>query len=136
MASASIGTATAGGIMTVKINRPEKMNALTPEMHAALQDAFDRFAADPAIIGRILQIDGTAREAYREAKLRIFERAGVAVVPRDSGIPGIEFAGSDHLKRLLAESVAVRFTPEEQKLAVEAEKLDDEGFLLFQQGMT
>jgi UDP-N-acetylmuramoylalanine--D-glutamate ligase len=36
-------------------------------------------------------------ERYRAAKLRIFERARVAVVPRGSGLPGIEFAADDEL---------------------------------------
>jgi UDP-N-acetylmuramoylalanine--D-glutamate ligase len=36
-------------------------------------------------------------EAYRDAKLRIFERAGVALVPRGSGLPGIEFSAADPL---------------------------------------
>jgi UDP-N-acetylmuramoylalanine--D-glutamate ligase len=36
-------------------------------------------------------------EAYRDAKLRIFERADVAVVPRGLGLPGIDFAGDDPL---------------------------------------
>jgi len=36
-------------------------------------------------------------EAYRDAKLRIFERAETAVVPRGSGLPGIEFAADDPL---------------------------------------
>ena len=36
-------------------------------------------------------------ERYREAKLRIFERARVAVVPRGSGLPGIEFSAEDPL---------------------------------------
>lgn len=36
-------------------------------------------------------------EAYRDAKLRIFERARVAVVPRGLGLPGIEFSGDDPL---------------------------------------
>ena len=36
-------------------------------------------------------------EAYRDAKLRIFERAETAVVPRGSGLPGIEFAADDAL---------------------------------------
>jgi UDP-N-acetylmuramoylalanine--D-glutamate ligase len=36
-------------------------------------------------------------EAYRAAKLRIFERARTAVVPRGSGLPGIEFSGDDPL---------------------------------------
>jgi len=36
-------------------------------------------------------------EAYRDAKLRIFERAGLAVVPRGFGIEGIEFSADDPL---------------------------------------
>src|ERR671924_268725 len=36
-------------------------------------------------------------EAYRDAKLRIFERADAAVVPRGLGLPGVEFAADDPL---------------------------------------
>jgi UDP-N-acetylmuramoylalanine--D-glutamate ligase len=36
-------------------------------------------------------------EAYRDAKLRIFERAGTAVVPRGFGLSGIEFSRDDAL---------------------------------------
>jgi UDP-N-acetylmuramoylalanine--D-glutamate ligase len=36
-------------------------------------------------------------EAYRAAKLRILERAGVAIVPRGLGLDGIEFAADDPL---------------------------------------
>jgi UDP-N-acetylmuramoylalanine--D-glutamate ligase len=36
-------------------------------------------------------------EAYRAAKLRIFERARAAVVPRGSGLPGTEFDADDAL---------------------------------------
>src|SRR5204862_5859360 len=36
-------------------------------------------------------------EAYRAAKLRIFERARAAVVPRGSGLPGTEFGADDPL---------------------------------------
>jgi UDP-N-acetylmuramoylalanine--D-glutamate ligase len=36
-------------------------------------------------------------EAYRAAKLRIFERARVKIVPRGSGLPGIEFSADDPL---------------------------------------
>ena len=36
-------------------------------------------------------------DAYREAKLRIFERAGTKIVPRGSGLEGIEFAADDPL---------------------------------------
>src|SRR5439155_15852323 len=34
-------------------------------------------------------------EAYRDAKLRIFERAGTAIVPRRLGLAGIEFDADD-----------------------------------------
>jgi UDP-N-acetylmuramoylalanine--D-glutamate ligase len=36
-------------------------------------------------------------EAYRDAKLRIFERAGTHVVPRGSGFDGVEFSRDDPL---------------------------------------
>ncbi len=36
-------------------------------------------------------------EAYRDTKLRIFERSRVQVVPRGLGLPGIEFSGDDEL---------------------------------------
>jgi UDP-N-acetylmuramoylalanine--D-glutamate ligase len=36
-------------------------------------------------------------EAYRDAKLRIFERAGTKIVPRGLGLPGIEFSADDPL---------------------------------------
>jgi UDP-N-acetylmuramoylalanine--D-glutamate ligase len=36
-------------------------------------------------------------EAYRDAKLRIFERARVNIVPKDSGLEGIEFSADDEL---------------------------------------
>ena len=36
-------------------------------------------------------------EAYRDAKLRIFERARVKIVPKASGLEGIEFSADDEL---------------------------------------
>jgi UDP-N-acetylmuramoylalanine--D-glutamate ligase len=36
-------------------------------------------------------------EAYRDAKLRIFQRARVNVVPKNSGLEGIEFSADDEL---------------------------------------
>src|SRR5213078_1526081 len=36
-------------------------------------------------------------EAYRDAKLRIFERAGTKIVPRGLGLEGIEFSADDPL---------------------------------------
>jgi UDP-N-acetylmuramoylalanine--D-glutamate ligase len=64
-----------------------------------LEDVHE-FACDVAVLLN-LEPDHLDRypsfEAYRDAKLRIFERARVRVVPRGSGLEGIEFAGDDPL---------------------------------------
>jgi UDP-N-acetylmuramoylalanine--D-glutamate ligase len=60
----------------------------------------DTFACDVAVLLN-LEPDHVDRhgtfEAYREAKLRIFERSRVQVVPRGLGLPGIEFSAEDEL---------------------------------------
>ena len=38
----------AGGVTTVTLARPASLNAITPDMHDELEDAFNAFAADPA----------------------------------------------------------------------------------------
>jgi enoyl-CoA hydratase/carnithine racemase len=45
--SSDIHVACEDRVTTITIDRPEARNALTPEMHQALADAFDSFAADP-----------------------------------------------------------------------------------------
>ncbi|HZQ81828.1 MAG TPA: UDP-N-acetylmuramoyl-L-alanine--D-glutamate ligase [Gaiellaceae bacterium] len=59
-----------------------------------------RFACDVAVLLNLepdhLDRHGTF-EAYRDAKLRIFERARAKVVPRGLGLDGIEFSGDDEL---------------------------------------
>jgi UDP-N-acetylmuramoylalanine--D-glutamate ligase len=64
-----------------------------------LEDVHD-FACEVAVLLN-LEADHIDRhgsfEAYRETKLRIFERSRAQVVPRDSGLPGIEFAAGDEL---------------------------------------
>ena len=65
----------------------------------------DSFACDVAVFLN-LEPDHLDRhgsfEAYRDAKLRIFERARSAIVPRDFGLPGIEFSGDDDAARRAA----------------------------------
>ena len=60
----------------------------------------ESFACDVAVLLN-LEPDHLDRhgsfEAYREAKLRIFERSRVQVVPRGMGLPGIEFGADDAL---------------------------------------
>ena len=49
MPSEFIRTEAADGVMTITLDRPAKMNAITPEMLLALGEAFDAFAADDAL---------------------------------------------------------------------------------------
>lgn len=62
MAEEHILTGAADGIFTVTLNRPEKMNAITPAMHMALEAAFDRFAADPA--SQVCIVTGAGSRAF------------------------------------------------------------------------
>lgn len=50
-------TSLADGVLTVTINRPEKKNAITTAMYAALADAFARTETDPAV--RVVLLHGT-----------------------------------------------------------------------------
>ena len=49
-------------VTTVTLNRPAAMNAITPDMHNALQAAFDAFAADDT--QRICVIEGAGERAF------------------------------------------------------------------------
>jgi UDP-N-acetylmuramoylalanine--D-glutamate ligase len=64
-----------------------------------LEDVHE-FSADVAVLLNLepdhLDRHGTF-EAYRDAKLRVFERARAKVVPRGFGIDGIEFSADDEL---------------------------------------
>jgi enoyl-CoA hydratase/carnithine racemase len=51
-----------GGVLTITLNRPEKLNALLPEMHMALADAFDRFARDDELLVCVLK--GAGERAF------------------------------------------------------------------------
>ena len=45
----SVILAVDGAVATVTLNRPDKLNSFTAEMHARLRDALDRVANDPAV---------------------------------------------------------------------------------------
>ncbi|EKV27709.1 Enoyl-CoA hydratase [Caenispirillum salinarum AK4] len=53
-------TTEAGGIARLRIDRPEKLNSLTAPMVAALRDAVERLAADPAVRCVVLEASGRA----------------------------------------------------------------------------
>ena len=62
MESDHILTHSADGLFTVTLNRPEKLNAITPAMHMALEAAFDRFAADDA--SQVCIVTGAGTRAF------------------------------------------------------------------------
>ncbi|MBV8594551.1 MAG: enoyl-CoA hydratase/isomerase family protein [Caulobacteraceae bacterium] len=49
-----------GGVLTLTLNRPEKKNALTGAMYAALGDAIDASANDPDVRCILIQAEGDA----------------------------------------------------------------------------
>jgi crotonobetainyl-CoA hydratase len=51
-----------GAVTTVTLNRPEAMNSITPDMHHALQAAFDGFAADPGQL--VCVVTGAGEKAF------------------------------------------------------------------------
>ena len=54
----SISTELNGGVLTVTISRPEKKNALTNAMYAAMADALEQAEADACIRVTVFQADG------------------------------------------------------------------------------
>jgi enoyl-CoA hydratase/carnithine racemase len=62
MDSDHILTEADNGIFTVTLNRPNKLNAITPLMHVELAAAFDRFAADDAL--HVCIVTGAGERAF------------------------------------------------------------------------
>jgi crotonobetainyl-CoA hydratase len=87
MASAFILTAAQDGVFMITLNRPEKLNALLPEMHEALAEAFDAFAADDAL--HVCVVRGAGGRAFcAGSDLAVFEAAGGGSYPA-SGYAGL-----------------------------------------------
>ena len=87
MASEHIVTQSADGIFRITINRPEKMNALSPEMHTALDEAFNRFATDDAL--HVCVVTGAGERAFcAGSDLTGFKADGGTAYPA-SGYAGI-----------------------------------------------
>ena len=57
-----IDTTHDGGLVILTLNRPEVLNALHPAAHMELADAFDRYAADPAL--RVAIVTGAGERAF------------------------------------------------------------------------
>ena len=87
MASEFILTAAQDGVLTITLNRPEKLNALLPEMHLALDEAFDRFAADDSL--QVCVIKGAGERAFcAGSDLTAFKTDGSSPYPK-TGYAGI-----------------------------------------------
>jgi crotonobetainyl-CoA hydratase len=87
MASELILTQAADGIFRITINRPEKMNALTPEMHGTLDKAFDQFAYDASL--HVCVVTGAGERAFcAGSNLAGFKADGGSPYP-ETGYAGI-----------------------------------------------
>lgn len=53
---------TEGALLTLTLNRPEVLNAMHPQAHQELADAFDRYAADPQL--RVCIVTGAGERAF------------------------------------------------------------------------
>jgi UDP-N-acetylmuramoylalanine--D-glutamate ligase len=89
-----------GVALTEVAERIEPGASVVCELSSFQLEDVDSLACDVAVLLNLepdhLDRHGTF-EAYRDAKLRIFERARAKVVPRGSGLDGIEFAADDAL---------------------------------------
>lgn len=78
-----------GPIVTITIDRPEVLNALHPEGHRELADAFDAYAADPAL--RVAIVTGAGERAFC-----VGTDLKALAATRDDGKPVTGFAGITH----------------------------------------
>ena len=62
MAGEDILTDEQDGVLTVTLNRPEKLNSITPAMHMRLEECFDQFAADDAL--HVCIVTGAGERAF------------------------------------------------------------------------
>jgi crotonobetainyl-CoA hydratase len=74
-----------GPVTTIRLDRPDQLNALTPQMHDLMQTALDRFAADDSQRIAILTGTGSAFCAGSDLKALAGRRAaglGPLILPR------------------------------------------------------
>ena len=76
-----------GHVLTITINRPDRMNALHPPANAELAQAFDDFAAEPDLWVAILT--GAGDRAFSAGNDLRYQAEGNAVTVPASGFAGI-----------------------------------------------
>lgn len=62
MPSPFIHTEAHAGVLWITLNRPEKLNAILPDMHVALAETFDAFAADDRL--HVAVVTGAGNRAF------------------------------------------------------------------------
>ena len=67
------------GVLELVLNRPDKLNAFTPDMHVALRAQFDRAAQDSAV--RAVLLTGGGRGSVPGRTLATATRATVGQSP-------------------------------------------------------
>jgi UDP-N-acetylmuramoylalanine--D-glutamate ligase len=91
---------TVAGNVGTPLSSVEAADWVVCEVSSFQLEDVHRFACEVAVLLN-LEPDHIDRhgsfEAYRAAKLRIFERAGISVVPAGSGLDGIQFSAGDPL---------------------------------------
>lgn len=76
-----VRTETSGGVLAITLNRPERRNAITVAMYAALADALESVADDPQV--RLISVRGEGQDFTAGNDLGDF----LAALPRDEDIP-------------------------------------------------
>ncbi len=62
------------GVLTLTLNRPEKLNALTPEIYTFIGDQINRASDDPECVAIVLRGNGRAFSSGFDLKLEMGER--------------------------------------------------------------
>ena len=90
----------ADGIATITLNRPERMNALNPDLMQAIQEAFIRFRDDAA--ARVAILTGAGDRAFSAgADLRAFDDRAQTGAPTISEQPQIGLSGPNFSSAVL-----------------------------------
>lgn len=75
-----------GQVVTIAIDRPEVLNALHPQGHQEIPDAFDRYVADDSL--RVAIVTGSGNRAFRVGTdLKFLAETGLANKPGTRVLP-------------------------------------------------
>jgi len=75
------------GVLTLTLNRPRKLNAITPEMHLVLHEVFNRFAADESL--HVCVVTGAGDRAFCAGSDLTAQAEGQSAPYPPSGYGGI-----------------------------------------------